>query len=97
MSVYVCSCRAITEAEVQRAGHAGVTAPDDLIVLFGLNDETCCGRCARRTEHFVTLAVKGAARGDLAPTTALPTTPSVITGAARALLKAAVRPAPTRV
>ena len=93
--MYVCICRAVTEADVRRAGHAGVTAPEDLVALFGLNDESCCGRCARRPEQFVALAAEGAAHGELEPAAALPSTPSLVAGATRVLLRVAVRPPPT--
>jgi bacterioferritin-associated ferredoxin len=62
--MYACICRAIPEAAVRRAGHAGVTAPEDLIVLFGLDDPSCCGRCIRRIDAFAALAAEGAADAD---------------------------------
>ena len=92
--MYVCVCRAITEADVRHAGHAGVTAPEDLVLLFGLNDEACCGRCVRRAEKLATLAAEGAAHADLEATAVLPSTPSLVTGVARALLRTAVHSAP---
>jgi bacterioferritin-associated ferredoxin len=65
--MYTCICRAIPEAAVRRAGHAGVTEPDDLIVLFGLDDPSCCGRCVRRIDAIAALAADGANEGDHEP------------------------------
>src|SRR5262245_61187623 len=58
--MYACSCRAITEDDVRRAGRRGVIAPDDLIEVLGLNDPSCCGRCSDEVERFVALAWDGA-------------------------------------
>lgn len=58
--MFACVCRGITESEVRRAGAGGVTAPGDLIAVFSLNDQTCCGRCADCIDEFVDLACQGA-------------------------------------
>src|SRR5947209_2421810 len=91
--MYACICRSVTESDVRQAGHAGVTAPEDLIVLFGLNDASCCGRCARQPDHLVALASEGAGRWEMGPA-AMPSAPRVLTGAARALVQAAFHRAP---
>lgn len=65
--MYVCICRGITEADVRRAGRAGITAPADLIAVLGLDDDRCCGRCAAHVEDFVALAWEGAAEMRAAP------------------------------
>lgn len=90
--MYACLCRAIPEAEVRRVGHAGVTTPEDLIILFGLNDPACCGRCARQPAHLVALAAEGAVNWEREPATSLPSIPRLVAGVAWELLQAAVRP-----
>jgi bacterioferritin-associated ferredoxin len=81
--MYACICRAITETDVRRAGHAGVISPDDLITLFKLNDASCCGRCARRPERMVALAAEGAERADRDVHATLPYTATVLAGVSR--------------
>lgn len=58
--MYACICRGITESDVRHAGAAGVTDPAALISALGLDDDRCCGRCARRIDEFVELAWQGA-------------------------------------
>ena len=58
--MYVCICRAITEADVRRAGCAGPLQPDRLVAVLGLDGSDCCGRCADEIEFFVGLARQGA-------------------------------------
>lgn len=89
--MYACICRRITEAAVRQAGHAGVTTPEDLILLFRLDDAACCGRCARQPERLLALATEGAAHWDRGPATALPTAPWVLVGAAGTLVRAAAQ------
>jgi bacterioferritin-associated ferredoxin len=62
--MYACNCRAITEDDVRRAGRRGVTDPEDLIALLGLDDARCCGRCERNVQQFVALAWEGAIQFD---------------------------------
>lgn len=57
--MYACICRGITEADVQRVGRAGITAPEQLVAVLGLDDEGCCGRCALDVQDFVELACGG--------------------------------------
>ena len=57
--MYVCSCRQITEAEVRQVGRSGVIRPDNLVHTLGLDDASCCGRCATDIERFVELAREG--------------------------------------
>ncbi len=54
--MYVCLCKGITESDVRRLGRAGVLHPDSLAAALGINDEGCCGRCARNIETLVALA-----------------------------------------
>ena len=67
--MYACMCQAITETRVRQAGRAGVTAPEDLITVLGLDDKRCCGRCLRHVQKFVALATEG--WRDLLPSTQL--------------------------
>jgi bacterioferritin-associated ferredoxin len=62
--MYACNCRAITEADVRRVGRHGVTDPDELIAVLGLDDARCCGRCERNVQQFVALAWEGAIQLD---------------------------------
>jgi bacterioferritin-associated ferredoxin len=81
--MYACICRGITEADVRRAGGAGITAPDRLIAVLGLDDERCCGRCAVQIEEFVELAREGASRAGLGPADGRQRVPFVSMGALR--------------
>jgi bacterioferritin-associated ferredoxin len=58
-SMYACICKGITEADVRGAGRAGIMAPGQLVAVFGLDDEGCCGRCAVDVQAFVELACDG--------------------------------------
>lgn len=60
--MYACICRGVSEADVRRAGRIGITAPDDLICVLGLDDERCCGRCVAQIGEFVELAREGFAQ-----------------------------------
>lgn len=91
--MYACICRAIPEAAVRRAGHAGVTAPDDLIVLFRLDDPSCCGRCIRRIDAIAALAADGAAEGEQEPA-AVRSPVGLVTAAARAWSASTIGSAP---
>ena len=79
--MYACICRAITEADVRRAGRAGVTSPEDLIALFGLRDRSCCGRCVRQIDRFVALAAEGKDCAVLGDGAIIPLTPVLVAGA----------------
>ena len=93
--MYACICRAIPEAAVRRAGHAGVTAPDDLIVLFRLDDPSCCGRCIRRIDAIAALAADGAAEAEHEhAAAALPSPGGLVTAAARAWPASTIESAP---
>jgi bacterioferritin-associated ferredoxin len=54
--VYLCLCKGITEAQVKRLAQAGTSTVEGLIVVLGLEDDECCGRCAEDIEEFVELA-----------------------------------------
>jgi bacterioferritin-associated ferredoxin len=59
--MYACICRAISEADVRRAGASGVTTPEALIAAFRLDGPRCCGRCRQEISRFASLAREGAA------------------------------------
>ena len=51
--MYVCVCKGISEARVQRLGAAGHVAAEPLINALGLRDADCCGRCELEIDEFV--------------------------------------------
>jgi bacterioferritin-associated ferredoxin len=55
--MYLCLCKSVKEADVRQLAHAGMLAPEDLIVALGLRDAECCGRCADDMEDFIMVAV----------------------------------------
>jgi bacterioferritin-associated ferredoxin len=55
--MYVCLCKGLTEADVRCAARSGCVAPESLIARLGLEDDDCCGRCAREIDAIVVLAV----------------------------------------
>lgn len=57
--MYLCLCKGITESDVREAGRAGCATASQLKATFGLTDEDCCGRCAKRIDDFVELATLG--------------------------------------
>jgi bacterioferritin-associated ferredoxin len=54
--MYVCICKGVTEVDVRRAGQTGITDPDALIAVLGLDEDVCCGRCAESIQKLVELA-----------------------------------------
>jgi bacterioferritin-associated ferredoxin len=54
--VYICLCRGIKETDVRELGRAGVVCPEALTTALGVDQEDCCGRCARNIEELVALA-----------------------------------------
>jgi bacterioferritin-associated ferredoxin len=65
--MYACVCLAISESQVRDVGRMGIVAPSALVEVLGLEDENCCGRCARQVDKIVTLAWEGAAEADTRP------------------------------
>jgi bacterioferritin-associated ferredoxin len=65
--MYVCSCKALTKADVRHVGRLGITAPDALIGALRLKDNDCCGQCAEQIQDFVDLAREGFAQASGAP------------------------------
>jgi bacterioferritin-associated ferredoxin len=54
--MYVCLCKGITESDVRRITLAGVSTAEELVASFGLEDEECCGRCAKNIYELVSIA-----------------------------------------
>lgn len=51
--MYVCLCKGLTESDIQRLSQSGPLQPDCLIAALALDDNECCGRCARKIEELV--------------------------------------------
>jgi bacterioferritin-associated ferredoxin len=54
--VYICLCKGITESDVRKLGCGGFLTPDMLAITLGIDEENCCGRCARNIQELVALA-----------------------------------------
>ncbi|MGH7230354.1 MAG: (2Fe-2S)-binding protein [Nitrospiraceae bacterium] len=52
--MYVCLCKGLTETDVQSAAQEGNLAPEKLIAALRLDDDDCCGRCARNIQELIT-------------------------------------------
>ncbi|WP_447973353.1 (2Fe-2S)-binding protein [Nitrospira sp. Kam-Ns4a] len=61
--MYVCLCKGLTEADVRQAGRAGHVDSTALVKKLGLDDDECCGRCARNIHELVAIASGRAACG----------------------------------
>ena len=53
--MYVCLCKGLTETDVQNLAQEGTLGPEGLITALRLDDEDCCGRCARNIHELVTI------------------------------------------
>ena len=97
--MYACLCWKIRESDVRRAGRNGVTAPDDLITLFSLDEPSCCGGCRRGIQRFVSLAAEGAAGAGtgIVPMRARPSVAGMLAGATRGFRHATLHPSPLTV
>jgi bacterioferritin-associated ferredoxin len=56
--MYLCLCKGLTESDVQRVCQKVESNPDMLASSLGLDDENCCGRCARNIEEFLSVATR---------------------------------------
>lgn len=61
--MYVCLCKGLTEADVRRVAVNGVSCPNDLIAALRLDDDDCCGRCAKNVDDLMTIASCPTPRG----------------------------------
>ena len=57
MGVYLCLCKGVSEARVRELGDVGICSPGDLAAALGLEEKTCCGRCLRKIDTFVAIAM----------------------------------------
>ena len=55
--MYVCLCRGLTQAEVDRVSRAGSTTTAALRRGLSLNAEDCCGCCALAADELLALVV----------------------------------------
>jgi bacterioferritin-associated ferredoxin len=56
--MYLCLCKGLTESDVQRLCQKKAQSPDALVNTLGLEDDDCCGRCARNIYEFVTCSAQ---------------------------------------
>ncbi len=54
--MYVCLCKGLKESDIQQVMQSGPMDPDSLATTLGLDDEDCCGRCARNIHQLVAIA-----------------------------------------
>ena len=57
--MYVCLCKALTEAEVVRRARGCITgggrSPDDIIEALELHCEEACGFCVENPQHILAI------------------------------------------
>lgn len=73
--MYAHRCEGITEAGV---GRTGLTAPEQLVAVFGLNDETCCGHLMMDIELRRSQSWHGTGPQESSCDTPLPQRPSFL-------------------
>ena len=56
--MYVCLCKGLTEADVERVVHGNQLGPEGLIRALKLDDDDCCGRCVKNVHELIALASK---------------------------------------
>jgi bacterioferritin-associated ferredoxin len=56
--MYICLCKGLTESDVQRLCRKTAPTTDTLATCLGLDDDDCCGRCARNIEEFLSLTTE---------------------------------------
>jgi bacterioferritin-associated ferredoxin len=56
--MYLCLCKGLTESDVRRVCERVQGNPDTMVSVLGLDEEGCCGRCARNIEEFVNLSTR---------------------------------------
>jgi bacterioferritin-associated ferredoxin len=54
--MYMCLCKGLTESDVLRVAQKVGMDPAALTTALKLDDEECCGRCARNIEELVMIA-----------------------------------------
>jgi bacterioferritin-associated ferredoxin len=61
--MYVCLCKGLTETDVQRVVRDGQIGPERAISALRLDDDDCCGRCARNIHELINVTCGSAACG----------------------------------
>jgi bacterioferritin-associated ferredoxin len=56
--MYICLCKGLTESDVQQLCQKTAPTADALATCLGLDDDDCCGRCARNIEEFLPLTTQ---------------------------------------
>lgn len=70
--MYVCLCKGLKETDIRQASLSGLVNAESAIAAFGLDDEDCCGRCARNIHELVAIAAANATDGQQSTHTACP-------------------------
>ncbi|HLI25742.1 MAG TPA: hypothetical protein VKZ60_01640 [Chloroflexota bacterium] len=55
--MYVCLCKGLTEADVQRAAQRCAWRAEELRSVLELDDDYCCGRCAATMDELLACAL----------------------------------------
>lgn len=58
--MYICLCKGVKESDVRQLALAGMVTAGNVVDAFGLDDEDCCGRCAKNVCELVALAASPA-------------------------------------
>jgi len=72
--MYVCLCKGLRETDIQQVALNGMVNAETVAKTFGLDDEDCCGRCARNIHELVALATANVCATRSKGCTALPST-----------------------
>jgi bacterioferritin-associated ferredoxin len=56
--MYLCLCKGLTESDVQQVCQLGRFNREGLAAALGLDDDDCCGRCARNIEEFLSMSAQ---------------------------------------
>ena len=59
--MYVCSCKALREADLKQAVVSGADTPEALVRACGLDDDANCGRCFLMADVLLNRAREAAA------------------------------------
>ncbi len=51
--MFLCVCKAVRISDAVAAAKSGFNSPDSMKQVFGLEEDDCCGRCARHIDSFV--------------------------------------------
>ena len=51
--MFLCVCKAVRLSDAVDAAKSGFDSPDSMKQFFGLEEDDCCGRCAKHIDSFV--------------------------------------------